>query len=105
MNKDTREALARLEAELLAGEDPSHIDDDELDLLLEEFLEEDEPQAPAPVTGVRAYNADQTDEDLEVYSDRVYAEPEKPGHGLNILALISIALSALALAYLLAQYL
>ena len=93
MHKDTKEALQRLEAELLGDEELNHLpDDDELDALLEEFLREpDEEEAPRQSRtvyqnysngygtgriGYQAYNTDVTDEDLDEYSDDVY-EPQK----------------------------
>ena len=35
MNKDTQEALKRLEQELLAQEKPTHVSDEDLDVLME----------------------------------------------------------------------
>ena len=102
MNKDTKEVLTRLEADLLDQEDLPQINDQELETLLEEFLEED--QSPAPVKAYRAYNSDQTDEDLDIYSDQVYNEPEQSHTGLNLLALGAIAVSAAAVVYMLLRF-
>ena len=73
MHKDTKEALARLEQELLSS-GQTRISDDELDLLIEDILLEEE--APEDIPPRRVYNADKTDPDLELYSDEVYTEPE-----------------------------
>ena len=82
MHKDTQEALERLERELLAEEQPE-ITDDDLNLLIDGILFDDEEDTPMEETAIyrssatqyRAYNADETDLDLEEYSDEVYEEP------------------------------
>ena len=72
MHKDTKEALERLERELLAEEKPE-LDDDDLDLLIEGILFDEEPEE-IPDT-LRAYNTDPADVELDGYSDEVYQEP------------------------------
>ena len=90
MHKDTKEALERLEKELLDGE-KRRISDDDLDLLIEGILFDEEPEE-IPET-VRAYNADRVDVDLDGYSDEVYEEP-KEHYGELILSVITLALIA-----------
>ena len=90
MHKDTKEALERLEQELLAGE-KRRVDDDDLDLLIEGILFDEEPEE-IPAT-VRAYNADRVDVDLDGYSDEVYEEP-KPAYGELVFSIIMLALMA-----------
>lgn len=103
MNRETRKALERLEAQLLEIEEEQQVmtEEERLDALLQEFLDEpDEEEAPAPQTRAvyrnysndygktrviqtpkkyQAYNTDVSDEDLDTYSDEVYEEapPEK----------------------------
>ena len=90
MHKDTKEALERLERELLAGE-KRRLTDEDLDLLIEDVLFDDESvEAPA---SVRAYNTDRTDVDLDGYSDEVYEEPRE-GRGELIFSIIMLALTA-----------
>jgi len=90
MHKDTKEALERLERELLAGE-KRNLSDDDLDLLIEDVLFDDEPmEEPVPV---RAYNTDRVDVDLDGYSDEVYEEP-KEGSGELIFSVVMLALIA-----------
>ena len=90
MHKDTKEALERLEQELLAGE-KRQVDDDDLDLLIEGILFDEEPEE-IPDT-VRAYNADRVDVDLDGYSDEVYEEP-KQAYGELVFSIIMLALTA-----------
>ncbi len=90
MHKDTKEALERLERELLAGE-KRRLTDDDLDLLIEDVLFDDEPEA-IPET-VRTYNTDRVDVDLDGYSDEVYEEP-KEGMGELIFSAVMLALTA-----------
>ena len=90
MHKDTKEALERLEKELLAGE-KRRIDDDDLDLLIEGILFDEVPEE-IPAT-VRAYNTDRVDVDLDGYSDEVYEEPKEP-YGELIFSVITLALIA-----------
>ena len=90
MHKDTKEALERLERELLAGE-KRQIDDDDLDLLIEGILFDEEPEE-IPAT-VRVYNTDRVDVDLDGYSDEVYEEP-KESYGELIFSVITLALMA-----------
>ena len=68
MFRDTSEELARLEAELLAEEEP----EEEL-LPEEEDSWEYEEEYPNYANGYQVYNTDQTDEDLEYYSEEVRA--------------------------------
>lgn len=74
MHKDTKEALERLERELLATEKPK-VSDADLDLLIEDILFDEEPEE-IPDT-IRTYNTDEADLDLDHYSDEVYEAPEK----------------------------
>lgn len=90
MHKDTKEALERLEKELLAGE-KRRIDDDDLDLLIESILFDEEPEE-IPAT-VRAYNTDRVNVDLDGYSDEFYEEPKEP-YGELIFSVITLALIA-----------
>lgn len=90
MFKDTKEELQRLEEQLLSQEPQAHTED-ELDALLEQFLNEPDEEPAAQTRTVyqnysngygderkefRAYNTDKTDRDLDAYSDDVY-EPKK----------------------------
>lgn len=109
MHKDTKEALARLEAELLADETPE-LNDEELDALLEEFLDEDETEfADHPAgyqnfaNGYRAYNTDDVDADLDIYSDAVLEEPEVISLPLRIVLVTALAGAAVSLAYIVAR--
>ncbi len=110
MHKDTKEALERLEAQLLEEERPQ-LTDEELDLLLEDFLEEDDSIGEAPggyrnfANGYQAYNADDVDVELNTYSDEVYDEPQERNTGLLAAALISLIGSAAALLFMVAQML
>lgn len=109
MHKDTKEALARLEEALLA-EDTPELDDEDLDVLLEEFLEEDDREfADHPsayqnfANGYRAYNTDDADADLDVYSDAVLEEPEAVSLTLRITLVTALICAAGSLAYILAR--
>lgn len=109
MHKDTREALSRLEEALLADETPE-LDDEELDILLEEFLNDGDPSiGELPdgyqnfANGYRAYNSDELDADLNVYSDAVLEEPEPLPLGLRILTAAVLAAAAMTLAYVAAR--
>ena len=109
MHKDTKEALARLEAELLADETPE-LNDEELDALLEEFLDEDETEfADHPAgyqnfaNGYRAYNTDDVDADLDIYSDAVLEEPEVISLPLRIVLVTALVGAAVSLAYIVAR--
>ena len=90
MHKDTKEALERLERELLAGE-KRRLTDEDLDLLIEDVLFEEAPTEPP--SDLRAYNTDRVDVDLDGYSDEVYEEP-KEGTGELIFSVIMLALTA-----------
>ena len=90
MHKDTKEALERLEQELLAGE-KRNLSDDDLDLLIGDILFDEEPEE-IPAT-VRVYNTDRTDVDLDGYSDEVYEEP-KEGIGELVFSAVMLALTA-----------
>ena len=95
MHKDTREALERLERELLAGE-KRRLTDEDLDLLIEDVLYDDVPmEAPA---ALRAYNTDRVDVDLDGYSDEVYEDP-KEGIGELVFSIIMLALIAGVMAF------
>lgn len=108
MHKDTKEALARLEEALLVEETPE-LDDEDLDVLLEEFLEEDEEFTDHPAgyqnfaNGYRAYNSDESDEDLDVYSDAVLEEPEAVSLPLRITLVTALAVAVGSLAYILVR--
>lgn len=95
MHKDTKEALERLEQELLAEEKPQ-LSDDDLDLLIEGILFDEEPEE-IPDT-VRAYNADPADLDLDGYSDEVYEDP-KEGSGELWFAAVMLVLIAGTMIY------
>lgn len=108
MHKDTKEALARLEEALL--EDAPALNEDELDALLEEFLEEDDHAfADHPkgyqnfANGYVAYNTDHTDEDLEVYSDEVLEEPAETPWSLRIALVTALAGAVISLVYIAAR--
>ena len=90
MHKDTKEALERLERELLAGE-KRRLTDEDLDLLIEDVLFDDEPEE-IPAT-VRTHNTDRTDVDLDGYSDEVYEE-SREGLGEMIFSGVMLALVA-----------
>ena len=109
MHKDTKEALTRLEEALLA-EEVLDMNDDDLDTLLEEFLEEDDGKfADHPAAyqnfanGYRIYNTDDTDEDMEVYSDAVLEEPLNAPMLLRIALVTALAGTAISLAYIVAR--
>lgn len=109
MHKDTKEALARLEEALLEDETPE-LDDEDLDALLEEFLDEDDhdfgdhPQAYQNfANGYRAYNTDRADLDMDVYSDEVLEEPEVPALFLRIVLITALAGAAASLLYIAAR--
>ena len=88
MHKDTKEALERLERELLAGE-KRNLSDDDLDLLIEGVLFDEEPEE-IPAT-IQAYNTDRVDVDLDGYSDEVYEEP-KEGIGELVFSAVMLVL-------------
>lgn len=117
MFRDTSEELARLEAELLAEEMPEEEEP------LEEDVEEDLPwkfedTRPADgqviyqnysndygkglrnyASGYRAYNADESDEDLEAYAEDVrQGKKEKGIAGLAVAAcLLALAIAAVVI--------
>ena len=120
MFKDTDEALARLEAELLAEEEEDLTDEEYEEY--EEEPEEDESAVPpeyvyedtrpsaGPViyqnysndygknlrnyaNGYRAYTADVTDEDPDAYSEELFSEEEASGKSNTALILIACLLS------------
>lgn len=71
MFRDTSEELARLEAELLAEEEPEEVlsEDGEEESWL--YEDEEEEEFPNYANGYQAYNSDETDEDLDYYSEEV----------------------------------
>lgn len=75
MPKDTEEELQRLENWLLAEE--------------EEEAEAPQEQSPAPLSsygaGCKMYNSDRTDEDLEVFSEEVFAPKKDSLTGLVLI--------------------
>lgn len=98
MNKETRAALERLEAQLLEiDQQQAMTEEQRLDALLQEFLDEPdyEEEIAIPQTRVtyhhpsntegktrvipsqklKAYNTDPFEDDLDAYSDEVYEEP------------------------------
>ena len=95
MHKDTKEALERLERELLAGE-KRRLTGDDLDLLIEDVLFDDEPVEVPP--SVPVYNTDRADVDLDGYSDEVYEEPRE-GWGELIFSAVMLALVAGVMVY------
>ena len=100
MFRDTSEELARLEAELLAEEEP------EEELLPEEeepWLYEDEEEEAFPnyANGYRAYNSDETDEDLDYYSEEVRTGNRARNGCLAVLiCLLTVGLAAAAILWL-----
>lgn len=105
MHKDTRDALARLEEALLEDEN-TVLNDEDLDALLEEFLDEDDQEFPDHprgyqnfANGYSAYNTDETDEDLELYSDEVLEEPESMDLPVRIVLVAALAGAVFSLVY------
>ena len=101
MHRDTREALERLERELLAQEEAAQTPEEEKDALpqndwyseidLDESLFQQEPETyPNYANGfgqdLRAYNTDRSEEDVERFSRRVRREPKENLTGLTVLA-------------------
>lgn len=100
MNKETRAALERLEAQLLEiDQQQAQTEEQRLDALLEDFLNEPDfdefieppqPQSRAVYhpsyedgktrvitsDNLKAYNTDPYDNDLDAYSDEVFEEPQ-----------------------------
>ena len=96
MFRDTSEELARLEAELLAEEEP----EEEL-LPEEEDAWEYEEEYPNYANGYQAYNTDETDEDLEYYSEEVRTGNRARNGCLAVLiCLLSVGLAAVAILWL-----
>ena len=94
MFRDTSEELARLEAELLAEEEP------EEELLPEEGYEDEEIFSNY-ANGYQAYNTDETDEDLEYYSEEVRTGNRVRNGCLAVLiCLLSVGLAAAAILWL-----
>ena len=109
MFRDASEELQRLQAELLAEEEPAELPPEEPEEE-EEIFEEYDDTRPAGdpevfqnysndygknlrnyASGYRAYNTDTTDEDLEEYSESV--REGKTSRGGCLLALIAIVLA------------
>lgn len=121
MFRDQSEELERLQAELLAEEEPEEVIPPQPEEEEENFAEYEDTR-PAQGAGVyqnysndygknlrnyasgyRAYNTDETDEDLDEYSEEVRAGEKKRGGGCLvaialILALILGAVAALLFA-------
>ena len=120
MNKETRAALQRLEAQLLEiDQQQAMTEEQRLDALLEDFLnepdEEEIIQVPQtrvvshpsyeegktrviPSNNLKAYNADPFEDDLDAYSDEVYEEPPKERlSGLLITAALLLLANACVL--------
>ena len=96
MFRDTSEELARLEAELLAEEEP----EEEL-LPEEEDSWEYEEEYPNYANGYQVYNTDQTDEDLMYYSEEVRTGNRARNGCLAVLiCLLSVGLAAAAILWL-----
>ena len=115
MFRDTSEELARLEAELLKEEEP------EAEALLEEkeedpwLYEDTMPEEEDVVfqnysndygknlrnyaSGYRAYNTDETDEDLDSYSEEVHRGKRSGGCLTVVLCLLVLALAAGAIVW------
>lgn len=94
MFRDTSEELARLEAELLAEEEP------EEELLPEEGYEDEEIFSNY-ANGYQAYNTDESDEDLEYYSEEVRTGNRARNGCLAVLiCLLSVGLAAAAILWL-----
>lgn len=103
MHKDTKEALARLEKELLEEEkqekpvqEPEFPDFSEFDL---DLFEEAEPtrvigneKKPAP-SPAAVYNTDDTDEDLESYSREVYESRRRVDPMVRMLSVLAVVLT------------
>ena len=118
MGRDASEELQRVEAELLAEEEPAEepaeedLPEELLDDLLEDarmsdsgiycnFSNDYGKQLRNYASGYKAYNADKTDEDLESYSEAV-RQPQKGNAGLVVLAVfLSLAVVAMLVCYLL----
>lgn len=115
MFRDTSEELARLEAELLKEEEP------EAEALLEEeeedpwLYEDTMPEEEDVVfqnysndygknlrnyaSGYRAYNTDETDEDLDYYSEEVHRGKRSGGCLAVVLGLLALILAAGAIVW------
>ncbi len=116
MFKDASEELERLQAELLAEEEPEEEYEEEETYEEDPWLYEDTAPEGDPViyqnysndygkelrnyaSGYRAYNSDITDEDLEDYSEQV-RQGRGSGSFLGVLAiLLVLALLAVLLAW------
>lgn len=127
MFRDTEEELARLEAELLAEEDPApeeaedtyeedyeeeyddyedgydpyDADEDDADETdpLEEYYGVEKPEADYPVytAGYHAYNTDQTDEDLMAYAEAVRTPKRSGCFTVLVVILCLLSIGALGL--------
>ena len=126
MFHDAQEELKRLEAELLEAdtpnvqedpvpEDPNLLDEESLDALLDQTQRIETPEGARIyrnhandygknlrnfASGYKAYNTDTCDEDLEAYSQQVYAPKKKGLAGLVITALLLSAGIVAVLCYL-----
>ena len=103
MHKDTKEALARLEKELLKEEkqeqpvrEQEFPDFSEFDL---DLFEDAEPtmvsgnkKRPAP-SPAAIYNTDDTDEDLEAYSREVYESRRRGDSMIRMLSILAVILT------------
>jgi len=122
LNKETRAALEKLEAQLLEiDQQQAQTEEQRLDALLEDFLNEPDfdefiqpaqPQSRAVYhpsyedgktrvissNNLKAYNADPFEDDLDAYSDEVYDEPPPERlSGLIITAAVALVANACVL--------
>jgi len=111
MFKDTDEALARLEAELLAEEEETeeeyeeyeeYEEEEEEDLAPPEYVYEDTRPSAGPViyqnyaNGYNAYNADISDADPDDLSEELLSEEEPSGSAAPAIIACLLALTAAA---------
>lgn len=116
MFRDASEELKRLEAELLAEEKPEEElppEEDDDYFLFEDTRPEGDPEIYQNysndygknlrnyASGYRAYNTDETDEDLERYSEETY-KAKRSGTGclIVLLCLLAVVLAAGAVIWL-----
>ena len=112
MFRDTSEELARLEAELLAEEEPEEEEETQEEDVDEDLPWKFEDTRPAEggviyqnysndygkglrnyASGYRAYNADESDEDLDTYAEEVHQGKKEKGIGGLAVAICLLALA------------